>query len=171
MKYKMDKDIDSLSEEIDKLLLQNLSLMEEKIRTNLEMEQMLKNAHIELAKTKYIRGKENISILQVPNNKDTVTSLFDLETLDVSDNYDGYTEYFDINPKKLNDKVDEPKDPIKWFGVLVPRNLKTSQQYFQRSIHLVVTIANIQANLASVMRKLEELFIQKNNLCHPNGTT
>ncbi|KAH0953652.1 hypothetical protein HN011_003675 [Eciton burchellii] len=167
----MDKDIDSLSEEIDKLLLQNLSLMEEKIRTNLEMEQTLKSAHIELAKTKYIRGKENISILQVPNNEDTVTSLFDLETLEVSNDCDGYTEYFDIKPKKLNDKTDEPKDPIKWFGVLVPRNLKTSQQYFQRSIHLVVTIANIQANLASVMRKLEELFIQKNNLCCPNGTT
>jgi len=170
MKYKMDKDIDSLSEEIDKLLLQNLSLMEEKIRTNLEMEQILKSAHIELAKTKYIRGKENISILQVPNNEDTVTSLFDLETFETSDDYDGYTEYFDINPKKLNDKADEPKDPIKWFGVLVPRNLKTSQQYFQRSIQLVVTVANIQANIVSVMRKIEELFIQKNNLCHSDGT-
>ncbi|EZA51337.1 hypothetical protein DMN91_002329 [Ooceraea biroi] len=168
----MDDDIDTLSEEIDKLILQNLDLMEEKICKNLEMEQLLKGGHIELAKTKYIRGKENISMLQVPNNEDTVTSLFDLETLEVLD--DNYADRFDINLKKLNGKADEPKDPIKWFGLLVPQNLKTSQQCFQRSIYLAVSIANIQANLVSLTSKLEKLYTQKDNLRHPkqqNNTT
>lgn len=162
----MSKSIDVLSEEIDELLLRKLELMQEKVQENVQMETLLKDGHIELAKAKYIRGKENISILQVPNDEDTVTSLFDLET-NVNDN-DEPAVYFDISLKKSSSETDEPKDPVKWFGVLVPQNLKKSQKRFQESIYLAVKIANVQAELTSVLSKLKALYIEKDSLCSAN---
>jgi len=164
----MDKNVDVISEEIDELMLRKLELMEEKVRGNIQIEALLKDGHIELAKAKYIRGMENISILQVPNNEDTVTSLFDLETKITTEDNDT-VPCFDISFKKLSDDADGPRDPIKWFGVLVPQNLRNSQKRFQESIYLAVKIANIQAELISVLSKLKTLCIQKDSLCSPNG--
>lgn len=158
------KNMDALSEEIDELLLRKLELMEEKVRGNVQMETLLKDGHIELAKAKYIRGKENISILQVPNNEDTVTSLFDLETNVTNDNDDTVVS-FDISLKRSSN---ETVDPVKWFGVLVPQNLRNSQKRFQESIYLAAKIANVQAELTSVLSKLKTLHIQKDSLCSPN---
>nr|XP_012222666.1 PREDICTED: coiled-coil domain-containing protein 115 [Linepithema humile] len=161
----MDKNIDVISEKIDELLLHKLELMEEKVGANIQMETLLKDGHIELAKAKYIRGKENISILQVPNNDDTMISLFDLET---KINKDDNTASLDISLKKSNDEA-ESKDPIKWFGVLVPQSLRNSQKRFQDSIYFATKIANVQAELTSVLSKLETLHLQKDSLCSPNG--
>ncbi|XP_014475258.1 PREDICTED: coiled-coil domain-containing protein 115-like [Dinoponera quadriceps] len=159
----MNKSIDALSEEIDELLLHKLELIEEKIRGNIQMEILLKDGYIELAKAKYIRGKQNIGILQVPSNTDTMISLFDLETKVTNEN-DNTVQYFDISLKKSNNESDSPGDPIKWFGVLVPQNLKNSQKRFQESVYLATKIANIQVQLASVFSKLKTLYTQKHNL-------
>ncbi|XP_018054274.1 PREDICTED: coiled-coil domain-containing protein 115-like [Atta colombica] len=164
----MSKNVDVLSEEIDELMLRKLELIEEKVHGNIQMETLLKDGHIELAKAKYIRGKENISMLQVPNNEDTVTSLFDLETKTINEDNDMTEPCFDISFKKLSDDADGPKDPIKWFGVLVPQNLKNSQKRFQESIYLAAKIANTQAELISVLSKLKTLCIEKDSSCSPN---
>lgn len=164
----MNKNIDVLSEEIDELMLHKLELIEEKVCGNIQMETLLKDGHIELAKAKYIRGKENVSMLQVPNNEATVISLFDLETKTTDEDNDT-VPCFDISFKKLSDDTDGPGDPIKWFGVLVPQNLKNSQKRFQESIYLAAKIANVQAELISVLSKLKTLCIQKDSLCSPNG--
>ncbi|XP_012063990.1 PREDICTED: coiled-coil domain-containing protein 115-like [Atta cephalotes] len=164
----MSKNVDVLSEEIDELMLRKLELIEEKVHGNIQMETLLKDGHIELAKAKYIRGKENISMLQVPNNEDTVTSLFDLETKTINEDNDMIEPCFDISFKKLSDDADGPKDPIKWFGVLVPQNLKNSQKRFQESIYLAAKIANTQAELISVLSKLKTLCIEKDSSCSPN---
>ena len=166
--YSMSKNVDVLSEEIDELMLRKLELIEEKIHGNIQMETLLKDGHIELAKAKYIRGKENISMLQVPNNEDTVTSLFDLETKTINEDNDMTEPCFDISFKKLSDNADGPKDPIKWFGVLVPQNLKNSQKRFQESIYLAAKIANTQTELISVLSKLKTLCIEKDSSCSPN---
>lgn len=168
--YSMNKNIDTLSEEIDELLLRKLELIEEKIRGNIQMEMLLKDGYIELAKAKYICGKENIGILQVPSNTDTMISLFDLETKVMSEN-DDTRSCFDISLKKFNSEMNKPADPIKWFGILVPQNLKNSQKRFQESVYLAIKIANIQVQLASVFSKLKTLYIQKNNLLCQNDIT
>lgn len=162
----MGKSIDAVSEEIDELLLHKLDLMEEKVRANILMETSLKDGYIELAKAKYIRGKESISILQIPNNEDTVVSLFDLETKVTEENGDT-TACFDISLKESNDQVDKLTDPIKWYGVLVPQNLRNSQKSFQQSVYLATKVANIQVELISVLSKLKTLYIKKSELCQP----
>lgn len=168
--YNMNKSIDALSEEIDELLLRKLELMEEKIRGNIQMEILLKDGYIELAKAKYIRGKENIGTLQIPSNTDTMMSLFDLETKEINEN-GNIMPCFDISLKKSSNEMDGPSDPIKWFGVLVPQNLKNSQKRFQESVYLATKIANIQVQLVSVFSKLKTLYIQKNNLHYQNDIT
>ncbi|XP_032675161.1 coiled-coil domain-containing protein 115-like [Odontomachus brunneus] len=168
--YSMNKSIDTLSEEIDELLLRKLELIEEKIRETIQMEWLLKDGYIELAKAKYICGKENIGILQVPSNTDTMISLFNLETKIMNEN-DDTRSCFDISLKNFNNEVNKPADPIKWFGILVPQNLKNSQQRFQESVYHAIKIANIQMQLVSVFSKLQKLYIQKNNLLCQNGLT
>lgn len=171
-RYNMNKSIDALSREIDELLLYKLELIEEKIRGNIQMEILLKDGYIELAKAKYIRGKENIGILQVPSNTDVMVSLFNLETTEISENDNTVPSTFDISLKTSNNEVDCPSDPIRWFGVLVPQNLKTSQKRFQESVYLAIKIANIQVQLVSVFSKLKTLYIQKSNLhCQDNIAT
>lgn len=159
----------AMLEEIDELLVRNLELMQEKIRKSIEMENLLKNGYIELAKARYIRGKESIGILQVPNDEDTVKSLFDLrtemkKTTDGDDDGDAAPN-FDVSLKKSNVEEDGPSDPLKWFGVLVPQNLKNSQKRFQESVYLAASIANTQAELDSVRSRLETLRTQKDSLC------
>lgn len=168
--YSMNKNIDILSEEIDELLLCKLELIEKKIYENIQMEILLKDGYIELAKAKYIRGKENIGILQVPSNTDMM-SLFDLETKLMNEN-NKTVPCFDVSLKKLNNEVDgSTTDPIKWFGILVPQNLKNSQKRFQESVYLGIKIANIQVQLVSIFAKLKTLYVQKNNLLRQNITS
>lgn len=156
----------AMLEEIDELLVRNLELMQEKLRKSIEIENLLKSGFIELAKARYIRGKESIGILQVPNDEDTVKSLFDLRTEMTDDDDDGDAAAaaaisFDVSLKKSNaeDEEDEPSDPLKWFGVLVPQNLKNSQKRFQESVYLAASIANTQAELDSVRSRLKTLRI------------
>lgn len=58
---------------------------------------------------------------------------------------------------KEEPSLPEPKslfqDPIKWFGVLVPQNLRQGQSWFQKALEFVVQSANIQSELnASIIR-------------------
>lgn len=43
-----------------------------------------------------------------------------------------------------------PKDPLKWFGLLVPQALKHSQLSFQRSLTVVCELASLQAKLQKI---------------------
>lgn len=165
----MYENIGVISEQIDELLLRKLDLMEDKIRKNIQMETFLKNGHIELAKAKYIRGKESISISQIPNNE-VLKSLFDVETKVLKEDY-GTVPCFDISLKKSNE-MNEPGNPIKWFGVLVPQNLRNSQKYFQEAIYLSAKIANIQMELIYILSRLKTLYMEKSNLnCSDNTKT
>lgn len=151
-----ESDLDGVCEAIDKLTLRCLELMEEKVATNVGLEKSLRDGHINLAKTKYIRGKESIGILQVPVDQ-RMTSLFQLEA-----KYSPAPSY-DISFKKANSEG-EIDDPLKWFGVLVPQNLRVSQKHFQESVFLVVKAVNVQAELADVSDQLQRLTEAKRKL-------
>ncbi|XP_076239399.1 vacuolar ATPase assembly protein VMA22 [Calliopsis andreniformis] len=166
----MHESIDDICKAIDENLLRNLELMEEKISINCQIENILKDGHIELAKAKYIRGKENISILQVPEDEEKVSSLFELETK-LTEETGKIIPNFDISLKQLDKDSGEIQDPIKWFGVLVPQSLRIAQKRFQESLYLVVRAANVQAEIASVLDKLQSLYFLKNASCSIDANT
>ncbi|XP_043266150.1 coiled-coil domain-containing protein 115-like [Colletes gigas] len=163
----MHESIDDICKAIDENLLHNLELMEEKISVNVQLENVLRKGHIELAKAKYIRGKESISILQVPDNDEKVATLFELETK-ITEETGKIIPNFDISLKKL-DKEDEIQDPIKWFGVLVPQSLRIAQKRFQESLYFAIRAANIQAEITSISDKLQSLYFLKNDSCVTNN--
>ncbi|KAI4498580.1 hypothetical protein M0802_006286 [Mischocyttarus mexicanus] len=157
----MEKNIDDICNAIDKLYLRNLKLIEEKVSTNVQMELLLRSGHIELAKTRYISGKESISILQIPVHMENISSLFELESKFIEES-DGKIPSFDISLRKENESEEDIQNPIKWFGVLVPRNLRIAQKCFQESVYLAAKVANIHCELDSIANKLKALYLLKN---------
>ncbi|XP_076287870.1 vacuolar ATPase assembly protein VMA22 isoform X2 [Lasioglossum baleicum] len=158
---KMHEGRDEICKAIDENLLRNLELMEEKINVNMQMENTLRNGHIELAKAKYIRGKESISILQIPDDQEKVVTLFELETK-LTDATGKIIPSFDLSLKKLDEDGDEIPDPIKWFGILVPQSLRIAQKRFQETLFLAVRSANIEAEIGIVLEKLRTSYFLKN---------
>ena len=55
-------------------------------------------------------------------------------------------------------------DPINWFGVLVPQNLRRSQSSFKAAIDISVTIANLKLNLSELRIKYSKLLSDKEDL-------
>lgn len=160
----MQDGINDICKAIDESLLRNLELMEEKIDITVQMEHVLRDGHIELAKARYIRGKDTISLSQVPADEDKVVSLFTLHTK-LSDQGGKIVPYFDISLKKSNTDTTDILDPIKWFGVLVPQSLRIAQKRFQESLYLAARAANVQAEINSVIDKLQSLYFLKNASC------
>ncbi|XP_047347854.1 coiled-coil domain-containing protein 115-like [Vespa velutina] len=160
----MQKNIDDICNDIDKLFLRNLELIEEKVSTNVQMELLFRSGHIELAKARYICGKENVSILQIPVHTENISSLFKLESKFIKESEDTISS-FDISLREENEFGENIQNPIKWFGVLVPQNLRAAQKRFQESVYLATKIANIHCELDFISNKLKGLYLLKSALC------
>mmetsp|Transcript_12157 Transcript_12157/g.19071 ORF Transcript_12157/g.19071 Transcript_12157/m.19071 type:complete len:131 (-) Transcript_12157:92-484(-) len=52
-------------------------------------------------------------------------------------------------------------DPIRWFGVLVPQDLRNSQKTFNRSLHSVVNATRAMIEMKKHYTKYKELLAQK----------
>lgn len=158
----MEKSIEAVCEELDTLSLRSLDLMEKKVSVNIELEKLIREGHIELAKARYIRGKESIGILQIPQDGQ-VNPLFELERNSIERRGKDLPN-FDISLKASKQNGEKPYDPLKWFGVLVPQNLKSAQKRFQESLYLIVEAANINSELDSIPKELETLRTLKKKL-------
>ena len=71
----------------------------------------------------------------------------------------------DLNPKKCDKNgFVSAADPIKWFGYLVPQNLRQAQKGFHTALEFVIQSANIQAELEATCKKFENLLKLKTSL-------
>lgn len=50
------------------------------------------------------------------------------------------------------------KDPLNWFGVLVPRSLRDSQNIFRHGLLYVCKVASLQTDLENVRKRFKELY-------------
>ncbi|KAJ4443957.1 coiled-coil domain-containing protein 115-like [Periplaneta americana] len=66
--------------------------------------------------------------------------------------------------KSEENGIVNPTDPIKWFGYLVPQNLRQAQKGFQSALDLVIQSANIQSELEATCNRCEKLVELKSNL-------
>lgn len=62
------------------------------------------------------------------------------------------------------------KDPIKWFGILVPQPLRQSQQKFSAAAELSVHIANAKLKLAEYVANYKNLHQAKRKLISSQKT-
>ena len=94
----------------------------------------------------------------------------DVETL--SSEEDGFEVVKKKPPKEKKDEdtasegdcLNSRKDPIKWFGVLVPQALKQSQERFKRAVHHTCVIAFLQSKLVNIKTQFRELQARKDQI-------
>ena len=56
------------------------------------------------------------------------------------------------------------KDPLKWFGFLVPNSMRQSQRHFSKAIELSVEAANVQSEIRAVLARQQVLLRQLKKL-------
>ncbi|KAJ8668703.1 hypothetical protein QAD02_010366 [Eretmocerus hayati] len=149
--------VDDICEALDDLTIKHLDLLEEKISKTIKLENLLRQGHIDLARARYIRGKESVSLLQIPSIENGMKSLYELETtID-----EGDSPVFDISLKTKDGDDGELQNPVNWFGVLVPQSLRAAQKYFQNALYLVVELANIQVQLKKTQDEVDRFTTSK----------
>uniref|UniRef100_A0A0V0GCW1 Vacuolar ATPase assembly protein VMA22 n=1 Tax=Triatoma dimidiata TaxID=72491 RepID=A0A0V0GCW1_TRIDM len=180
--------LEEICTELDSLSLRMLQLMKEYINVKLTIEGLIKNGSLHLAKSRYIMGNRNVSALQLPSedSNDVIASTtvickemaekgealtLELSRLNIHDN--GKDDDSDAlrqrNKKKEEDeKKDDTKgkksssrDPLKWFGVLVPQDMKQAQSNFNWAIEYVIECANLQLEMLSVEEKYKKYLSMK----------
>lgn len=186
-------DLKDICQELDILSLRILRLMNDFIQCKLNIEKAVKNGNMDLAKARYIMGNRNVSALQLPTEESSeVSALVTVTTTkDESSNLNNVT--FHLNRSSPQEKQKSPKtnvkqrsnkdheesdeeseplikeskslvqDPIKWFGVLVPQNLRQGQVWFQKAIEFAVQSANIQLELDASIIRFESLLKRKSD--------
>lgn len=152
--------------DLDDLAVRILTLMNEYINCKRNIENYIRSGCLDLAKSRYIAGNRNISALQLPG-EDSVSVKAKFRVIR-SASCDDFSKYEHIehesnsDDEMLSETLDEmslnndatnkriprfSKDPLKWFGYLVPRNLRQSKVTFEKCLEIVVECANIQSEL------------------------
>ena len=98
--------------------------------------------------------------LEDKNVQDVVEDLDSKLGIQNRKNNDEESKDKDVNPAE-DKKVG--KDPIKWFGVLVPSMLRQTQKTFVRSLELSIDCVNIQSQIESKIARKNLLLDQLNN--------
>ena len=170
--------------QLDELALQLLLLCQNYIDTKLQLENFMKEGFITMAQARNsMGGPSTVSALQLPNEdwedfeatKKVTLSECKRQEINVKFNYlsleTGATsktvENLDsglVNRKnKTEGKEDDDqkkqkvKDPLKWFGVLVPQTLKQSQKHFSKAVELSVEATNIRNEIRGLLGQRQYL--------------
>ncbi|XP_059396465.1 coiled-coil domain-containing protein 115-like isoform X1 [Carassius carassius] len=56
---------------------------------------------------------------------------------------------------KAESSTPEHRDPLKWFGILVPQNLKQAQSAFKEVITLSAEIASLQSAIIAIRKEMQ----------------
>lgn len=137
------------SEILDKLVLNQLHLMEEKMRCELNIESCINNGSIHLAKSRYIMGQSSVSSSRLP----TESSLeFSASTLCGSSEEDNVRQL-----KVIENDAENTVNPLRWFGVLVPQNMHKAQSIFQNAVNFVVECVNVQLQIKTNLNYIKML--------------
>lgn len=123
----------------DKLLLDMLDLIEQSVKCKINIENSNNNGQLFLAKARYCQGSQTAAVSKLPTEHSAEFNA--LRTVELKDD-----EELELQ-KNTVDKENGFIDPIKWFGILVPRSLQLAQEKYQSSVQFVVEAANIQLKL------------------------
>lgn len=124
----------------DKLLLQMLELIETSVLCKMSIETTTNAGQLLLAKSRYIQGTQSASASRLPTeNSNEFNALKKVET-------NSEQSELQLASHEI-DKTSGFIDPLRWFGVLVPRSLQLAQDHFTKAIDLIIECANIQLKL------------------------
>lgn len=151
---------------LDILSLKVLQLMQQIVKQKLKLQELIKEGSINLAKSRYIMGNRNVSSSQLPTEDSAPFTAFckvEQSTINVNGvEAPTFKPVVEAPQKKQNRNktMDEQQDcsqesrlssdPLQWFGVLVPQNLRTAQEFFKKAINLSVEIVNLEVQLEAL---------------------
>lgn len=168
-----DNHLSIVCRELDDMAIRMLRLMKEYIDAKIALEELIKSGSLHLAKSRYIMGNKSVSILQLPteesseftastrvtkSNENNVEDqiCFKLSKITLKDVTESASKLRSRNPKNKNIHSDEQDDvdceisipdPLKWFGVLVPQNMRQAQASFSKALEYVIQCTNIQIEM------------------------
>lgn len=132
----------------DKLLIDLLDLIEQSVKCKLNIEHSNNDGHLHFAKTRYCQGSQTVAVSKLPT--DNSAEFNALRTVEISSDND---KTLQLKSNEI-DKETGFIDPLKWFGILVPRSLQMAQQSFIKSLDYVIEAANIQLKLQKTIRNI-----------------
>jgi hypothetical protein len=104
----------------------------------------------------------------LPTDSTSVSS--DAETSPNTSSVDTLSSEMDavnLGVKDGEGKEDEKmvcSDPLRWFGVLVPRSLRQSQASFKHAVELVCDLASLQARVIDIRQRYSRIAREKQQL-------
>lgn len=158
----MALDLDKICTVLDKLTIDALTLMEEHIQVKLEIEKSMNEGESHLVKSRYIKGQNFVSQLQLPTEDSNEFDALAVVHPEKSEELFNKNVY-DLEIRKCNDD-EKLKDPIRRFGVLVPQNLYYAQSRFKQALLWVVKCVNVQNRLKETCIKIAQLKEVKSKL-------
>ncbi len=138
------------NELVDKLTIEMLDLIEQQVKCKMNIENLIGQGQIQIAKTRYTQGTRTVSTSQLPTENSNEFKA--LRTIERTSNDVGDLQ-LNLNVQNIN-KDDGYVDPIKWFGILVPQSLQLARDAFQKSIEYSCECANIQSSLWRTMSNI-----------------
>uniref|UniRef100_S4NK48 Vacuolar ATPase assembly protein VMA22 n=1 Tax=Pararge aegeria TaxID=116150 RepID=S4NK48_9NEOP len=154
-KADIDFDLETVCNLLDKLVLQQLHLMEDKMACELNIEKSINNGSIHLAKSRYIMGQSSVSKERLPTES---SSEFSASVTCES------VEEDNIRQLKVVETDEANVNPLRWFGVLVPQNLYRAKSIFQNTVNFIVECANVQLQIIENIKNIEALKYYKNKV-------
>lgn len=153
----------SVEKDLDDLSIRILQLMNDNINCKMNIERTVRAGCLDLAKTRYILGSTNsVSTMKIPTENLSATTT-------VVSGVTGDEQVFELKrvthqPSVGNTSKPKNQDPLKWFGILVPANLRQGQSWFVKAIDYGVQSATVTAQLNLSMERYNALMHTKNNL-------
>lgn len=154
-----------IENELDELSVRILELMNDNINTKMNIERTVRSGCLDLAKTRYIMGNTtSVSAMKIPTEDLTATSTV------ISSHEEEEKLSYELKRETVQKISSEEKlrninkEPLKWFGVLVPTNLRQAQSWFLKALDISVQSANIVADLNASLDKYGKLSNRKSLL-------
>ena len=165
---------DSIFKDLDELAVRILDLMNQYIACKMNLENHIRSGCLDLAKARYLTSNRNISSLQLPS-EDAIGVTAKFRVLSSTSNQDDVkifesvrneVEILTQGMEKVSLANDDSSiktkrlkqisnDPLKWFGILVPQDLRNSQKMFEKCLEIAIESSNIQSQLIHCMNRYE----------------
>lgn len=139
----------------DKLLLELLDLIEQSVNCKVNIEAATNEGQLLLAKSRYIQGTQFVCKSKLPNeNSKEFNALNTVTKASDGPREDCLTTTNLQLDRHAVDKEAGYVDPIKWFGILVPRSLQRAQEQFIKALQYVTESANVNLRLHNTIKYL-----------------
>ena len=158
---------------MDELALQLLALCQNLVDTKLLLETFMKEGFITLAQSRYsMGGPSTVSCLQLPTEewepfeaqkrvilsecmRQEIGFRFNYLSLDVDQpkvkNLGSELIHRNSSKEKVKEPLTAKRDPLKWFGVLLPNSMRQSQKHFSKAVELAIESTNLQNEIRGVL--------------------